>query len=97
MEKTFKALGDAQRREILKLLKKGSMNVGELSQHFAISDATLSYHLNILKAADLITEEKRGNYRYYSLHTSVFEELLGFFYDLSGKSEPVGKEKEDEK
>ena len=40
MEKTLKALGDPVRREILKLLKQGTMNVGQIARHFSISDAT---------------------------------------------------------
>ena len=95
MEKTFKALADPIRREILKLLKQGSKNVGEISLHVTISDATLSYHLNLLKAAQLIQEEKVGNFRYYSLQTSVFEDLLGYIYDLSGKKDTHDAHKEE--
>ena len=46
---TFKALSDPVRREILTLLKNGRMSAGDISSHFDISGATISYHLNILK------------------------------------------------
>ena len=54
---TFKALSDPVRREILELLKKGRMSAGEIASHFDMTQATVSYHLKILKKADLI----RGN------------------------------------
>lgn len=47
------------RRKILSLLKNWDLNVSELSEHFSISTASLSYHLNILCLAGLV-REKRG-------------------------------------
>lgn len=93
MEKTLKALGDPVRREILKLLKQGTMNVGQIARHFSISDATLSYHLGILKAAQLVVEERQGNFRYYTLHASVFEELIAFLYQFYNKENPDENQK----
>lgn len=46
---TFKALSDPVRREILMLLKNGSMSAGEICSHFNMTGATISYHLSILK------------------------------------------------
>ena len=50
---TFKALSDPVRREILQLLKNGKMSAGEIGGHFDMTGATISYHLKILKKADL--------------------------------------------
>ena len=50
---TFKALSDPVRREILILLKKGTLSAGEIGSHFDMTGATISYHLGILKKADL--------------------------------------------
>ena len=50
---TFKALSDPVRREILQLLKNGSMSAGDIGSHFDMTGATVSYHLKILKKADL--------------------------------------------
>lgn len=55
---TFKALSDPVRREILILLKKGTLSAGEIGSHFDMTGATISYHLGILKKADLICETK---------------------------------------
>ena len=51
---TFKALSDPIRRQILVLLKEKSLSAGEIGSHFDMTGATISYHLNILKKADLI-------------------------------------------
>ena len=73
---TFKALSDPVRRKILTMLKKGKMSAGDISKQFDMTQATVSYHLRLLKQADLIFEEKEKNYIYYSLNTSVIEELM---------------------
>lgn len=81
---TFKALSDPIRREILELLKNNRLSAGEIAGHFDLSGATISYHLNILKKADLIWETKYKNYIYYELNTSVLEELMLWLADLKG-------------
>lgn len=73
---TFKALSDPVRREILSMLKKGRLSAGEIASRFDMTGATVSYHLKQLKKADLIYETKEKNFIYYSLNTSVFEEIL---------------------
>ncbi len=55
---TFKALSDPIRREILMMLRDGSMSAGEIGSHFDMTGATISYHLKILKKAELIFEKK---------------------------------------
>ena len=82
---TFKALSDPMRREILQLLKSGRLSAGEIGSHFNMTGATVSYHLKILKKADLIWETKVKNYIYYELNTSVVEELLLWLKDLKGE------------
>ena len=58
---TFKALSDPIRREILMMLRDGSMSAGEIGSHFDMTGATISYHLKILKKAELIFEKKEKN------------------------------------
>lgn len=73
---TFKALSDPVRRDILMLLKNKRLSAGEIGSNFNMTGATISYHLRILKKADLITEEKEKNFIYYQLNTSVVEETM---------------------
>lgn len=81
---TFKALSDPVRREILQLLKNGRMSAGGIGSHFDITGATISYHLSVLKKADLVTEMKEKNFVYYELNTSVVEEIMLWLSELKG-------------
>ncbi len=82
---TFKALSDPVRREILMLLKNGSMSAGEIAKNFDMTAATISYHLNILKKSDLVFETKYKNYVYYELNTSVVEDIMLWLSQLKGE------------
>ena len=86
-QKTFKALSDPTRREILQLLKQGSLAAGDIAEHFAMTGATVSHHLSILKEAGLIEAEKRGKYIYYELNLSVLEEIMTWMTGLMGGNE----------
>ena len=93
IQEVFKAISDPNRREILKLLRKGSMSAGELADAFEITKGSLSHHFNILKAADLVRSERRGQQIFYSLNTSVFEDVATVLYDLFGDAEDHGGKK----
>ena len=84
---TFKALSDPVRRDILVLLKKGTLSAGEIGSHFDMTGATISYHLSILKKADLIFENKQKNFIYYELNVSVVEEVMLWLAELKGGTE----------
>ena len=73
---TFKALSDPARREMLLLLRGGRLSAGEIGSHFDMTSATISYHLNVLKKADLVFEAREKNFIYYELNTSVVEEVM---------------------
>ena len=88
LSETMKALSDPARREILNLLKTGSMTAGDIAGHFDMTAATVSYHLSQLKKAGLVFESRRKNYIYYSLNASVLEEVLLWLQDLKGEKEP---------
>ncbi len=81
---TFKALSDPARREILELLKGKRLSAGEIASHFDMTGATISYHLNVLKKADLIWETREKNFIYYELNASVLEEIMLWLSDLRG-------------
>ncbi len=78
----FKALNDKTRREILEFLKEKDMNAGEIADKFNISKPSISHHLDIMKRADLITGEKKGQFVEYSLNTSILEDLINWILTL---------------
>ncbi len=82
MNSLFKALNDETRRQIIELLKNKDLNAGEIYEKFNISKPSISHHLEILKRADLITGEKKGQFINYSLNTTILEDLLSWILTL---------------
>lgn len=82
MNALFKALNDETRRQIVDLLKEKDRNAGEIAAYFNISKPSISHHLDLLKQADLITSEKKGQFVEYSLNTSILEDLLSWIITL---------------
>lgn len=80
---TFKALSDPVRRQILELLKDGRLSAGKIAGHFDMTQATVSYHLKILKQADLI-RETREKFCFYELNLTVLEEIMMWLSELKG-------------
>ena len=76
MNAIFKALNDVTRREILELLKEKDLSAGDIAASFDISKPSISHHLDILKRADLIASEKKGQYVIYSINTTIMEDVL---------------------
>ena len=66
----FKVLADQQRREILIMLKDGRLNAGEIAEKLQVTPAALSYHLKLLKSADLVSEYKEKNFIFYEINTT---------------------------
>ena len=85
LQQTLKALADPTRREILNLLKSGSLSAGEITDHFDITAAAISRHLSVLKEADLIEDTREGKYIFYALNASVLEEIMLWITDLKGE------------
>lgn len=76
MNDVFKALADPTRRHILQLLRDGALSAGDIAAHFDLAKPTLSGHFAVLRAADLVTQEKRGTHIYYRLNLTVLEGAL---------------------
>ena len=83
-QETFKALSDPTRREILRILRDGAKTAGDIGSHFAMTAATVSHHLSVLRQAGLITDERRGKYICYELNLSVLDEITGWIAGLRG-------------
>lgn len=82
MQSIFKALNDETRRRILELLKEKDMTAGEIADRFHISKPSISHHLDILKRADLVSNEKRGQFVLYSLNTTILDDVLAWLLTL---------------
>jgi ArsR family transcriptional regulator, arsenate/arsenite/antimonite-responsive transcriptional repressor len=85
MNLVFKALNDATRREILQLLQEGDMTAGEIVEKFKISGPSISHHLDLLRQAKLVTSVKEGQFIYYSLNTTVVDEILKWMMQFKSK------------
>jgi ArsR family transcriptional regulator len=81
-QEVFKAMADPTRRAILKRLQSGPLSAGEIGEAFDITPASLSHHFAVLKHADLVRTERRGQYIVYSLNSTVFEDLTRMLLDL---------------
>jgi ArsR family transcriptional regulator len=85
MNTVFKALNDQTRRDIVELLKKGDLTAGEIADHFDISKPSISHHLDLLKQAGIVSSVKQGQFIYYSLNTTVLDEIISWFLGLKNK------------
>jgi len=80
----FKAIADPSRREILRLLRRGEMNAGELAEHFDMTKPTMSHHFAILSQADLIKRRRDGQTIWYALNTTVLQDVVAWALDIAG-------------
>jgi len=81
-QSVFKALADPTRRAIIKTLKRESKTAGAIADEFPMTRASLSHHFNVLKAADLVRTERRGQHIVYSLNVTVLDDAATILYDL---------------
>lgn len=82
MNTLFKALNDPTRRKILELLMERDRTAGEIADAFSISKPSISHHLALLKQANLVEAEKKGQFVHYTLNTTVLDELLKWLLTL---------------
>lgn len=75
----FRALADPTRRQILQELKYGELAAGEIVSRFAISGPSISRHLSILKAAELVSERRDRNRILYRLQPAAIASAVGDF------------------
>ncbi len=87
LQQTMQALSDGTRRGILMMLRAGAMTAGEIASHFNMSQAAVSKHLSVLRAADLVRCRREGKYIVYELNASVLEEVLLWVTELKGEKE----------
>lgn len=85
MNSIFKALNDPTRREILDILRKKDCTAGEIAEQFNMTKPSISHHLDLLKRADLVTSEKKGQFVFYMINTTVLDDLIQWLYTLQLK------------
>ncbi len=93
MNTIFKALNDQTRRDILELLKEKDMTAGEIADQFSISKPSISHHLDLLRQAELVVSVKEGQYIYYSLNTTVMDEMLKWIMQFKSPKNNQDNEK----
>jgi len=81
----FKALRDPTRRRILEMLKERDLTAGQIAEAFSMTAPSISYHLDLLKHAQLVSSRKNGQFVTYSLETTVLDDSLGWILDLMKK------------
>jgi ArsR family transcriptional regulator len=68
-----KALSDPHRVEIVHLLVSGEECACKILERFSITQPTLSHHMHILSACNLVVIRKEGKWSHYSLNNELFE------------------------
>lgn len=79
----FKAIADATRRDILRMLRQEEMTAGDLAAHFEMTKPTMSHHFAVLKEAGLITSRREGQTIWYALNTTVLEDVVAWALELA--------------
>lgn len=74
LDRVFTALGDPTRRAILAALYEEEQPVHALAENFAISRPAVSKHLAVLRAAGLVSEERKGRENIYALQRAALAE-----------------------
>jgi DNA-binding transcriptional ArsR family regulator len=74
----FDALGDPNRRAIVRLLGQGDRSVQEMADALPISRPAVSRHLRLLKEAGLVRDRSEGTRNLYRLHEEGFEEVRDY-------------------
>jgi ArsR family transcriptional regulator len=94
LAEALKALGDPTRLKIVSLLRTRDCCVCELVPIFGISQPSISKHMSRLKQANLVTEQRRGQWVFYSLNRAQLEEIgfsLQHLPDFSSEFEELEK------
>lgn len=86
-----KALGDANRLEIVQMLSEGEKCGCKLLEKFEITQPTLSHHMKILVECGIVNDRKEGKWHYYSLNGETLTGYKRFIDGLTCVAAPNGK------
>jgi len=71
----FQAIADPTRRHILQLLALRNKPISLIAENFAIRRTAVVKHLTILEQAELVSSQKKGREKIYTLHVERLKEL----------------------
>lgn len=86
MNLLFKALNDQTRRDILEMLRESDMTAGEIADKFDMTKPSISHHLSLLKQANLVVDIRKGQFIYYSLNTTVMDDIIKWFLKFNSNA-----------
>ncbi len=89
INQVFKALNDPTRRKLLEVLWESDLTAGDIAEQFDMSKPSISHHLDQLKQADLVLSVKKGQFVFYSLHTTVLDDLMSWIVGLQGSDTSI--------
>lgn len=78
-----RALSDANRLQIVRLLTGGEQCACKLLEHFQITQPTLSHHMRVLEECGLLRSRKEGRWTFYSLNCDVLTAFRDFIAELN--------------
>ena len=80
----LRAIAEPRRQAILRLLGEQELPAGRIAEHFDVSRPAISQHLQVLKAAGLVSERVLGRQHLYQVRPEALEQLkefIGEFWD----------------
>lgn len=81
MSDLLKIVSEESRLRLLCILRRGEHCVCEIMEHVELSQSLISHHLKDLKKVDVVQDEKRGLYVYYSL-TKKGKEITDLLFQI---------------
>jgi DNA-binding transcriptional ArsR family regulator len=82
VEAALRAIAEARRRQILRLVRDEEKTAGEIASHFEVTRSAVSQHLRVLKDAGLVSERRQGTRRIYRIRPEGLAELREFIDGL---------------
>jgi DNA-binding transcriptional ArsR family regulator len=81
-EAAFSALAEPRRRAMLLLVRDEPRSVGDIAEHFDISQQAVSQHLRVLRDAGLVVVRPEGQRRLYTVRPEGLELIEAFLAEL---------------
>ncbi|MFM7652913.1 MAG: ArsR/SmtB family transcription factor [Vulcanococcus sp.] len=82
----LKALADPIRLDVVQALTQGERCVCELTEQLGLAQSRLSFHLRVMREAELIEAREQGRWVYYRLRPEAIEQLQGWLATMAASS-----------